>query len=95
MLEMAVLQSEPRSDVLQEDVSRGCAVCVVPSPLFARQVCEHHKPTSSVISSQIFGQMAVVSLVKISKSRSSEVPKHGIQDHYTPVLGDITATAPV
>ena len=36
MLEMAILQSMPRSDVLQEDVNRGCAVCVVPSPLFVR-----------------------------------------------------------
>ena len=34
MLEMAVLQSVPRGDMFQEDVSRGCAVCVVPSPLF-------------------------------------------------------------
>ena len=46
-------------------------------------------------SSQIFGQMVVVSLVKNSKSRNSEVPKHDIQDHYIAVLGDITATAPV
>jgi hypothetical protein len=46
-------------------------------------------------SSQIFGQMVVVSLVKISKSRNSEVPKHDLQDHYIAVLGDITATAPV